>query len=44
LTEEFLAFSKAADNDLSTLQPQYGFAGMWPGDQWCEVEGAQTNR
>jgi uncharacterized protein (DUF2237 family) len=35
MTEEFLAFSRAAGNDLSTPMPQYGFAGLNPGDQWC---------
>jgi hypothetical protein len=35
LTREFLAFSKAAGNDLSTPMPQYGFAGLNPGDRWC---------
>src|SRR3954468_17569784 len=33
VTEEFLAFSKAQGNDLSTPQP--GFAGLVPGDRWC---------
>jgi hypothetical protein len=32
---EFLAFSKAAGNDLSTPLPQFGFAGLQPGDCWC---------
>ncbi len=35
LTEEFLAFSKAAGNDLSTPMPQYEFPGLNPGDRWC---------
>ena len=35
MTEEFLEFSKAAGNDLSTPMPQYGFAGLRGGDQWC---------
>ncbi|MBS0550424.1 MAG: DUF2237 domain-containing protein [Proteobacteria bacterium] len=35
MTAEFLAFSKAAGNDLSTPMPQYGFAGLKPGDRWC---------
>ena len=35
MTEEFLAFSKAAGNDLSTPHPEFGFAGLKPGDQWC---------
>ena len=35
LTDEFLAFSKAQGNDLSTPMPQYGFAGLNAGDRWC---------
>ncbi len=34
-TEEFLAFSKAKGNDLSTPIPEFGFPGLQPGDQWC---------
>jgi uncharacterized protein (DUF2237 family) len=32
---DFLAFSKAAGNDLSTPMPAYGFEGLKPGDCWC---------
>ena len=35
MTAEFLAFSKAKGNDLSTPRPEFGFAGLTPGDQWC---------
>ena len=35
MTAEFLAFSKSCGNDLSTPMPQYGFAGLKPGDRWC---------
>ena len=35
MTAEFLEFSKAAGNDLSTARPEFGFAGLKPGDQWC---------
>ncbi len=35
MTAEFLAFSKAAGNDLSTPRPEFGFDGLKPGDQWC---------
>jgi uncharacterized protein len=35
MTAEFLAFSKAAGNDLSTPHPEFGFAGLRPGDRWC---------
>ncbi len=33
MDEEFLEFSRAVGNDLSTPQP--GFAGLRPGDRWC---------
>src|SRR5580698_2055990 len=32
---DFLAFSRAAGNDLSTPVPGVGFAGLKPGDCWC---------
>lgn len=35
MTAEFLAFSKARGNDLSTPMPEYGFPGLKPGDRWC---------
>jgi uncharacterized protein (DUF2237 family) len=35
LTDEFLEFSTSVGNDLSTPMPQYGFAGLHDGDQWC---------
>jgi len=35
MTAEFLAYSKSVGNDLSTPMPQYGFAGLKPGDRWC---------
>jgi uncharacterized protein len=35
MTDEFLEFSKSVGNDLSTPMPQYGFAGLKAGDQWC---------
>lgn len=34
-TEEFLAFSIAAGNDLSTPVPEWSFPGIQPGDSWC---------
>ena len=34
-TPEFLWFSRAAGNDLSTPVPEYAFPGLRPGDQWC---------
>jgi|SRR5450830_225956 len=35
VTEEFLVFSKAQGNDLSTPRPEYNFAGLKAGDRWC---------
>ena len=35
MTAEFLAFSKYVGNDLSTPRPEFGFAGLKPGDHWC---------
>ena len=35
VTAEFLAFSRGRGNDLSTARPEYGFAGLKPGDRWC---------
>ncbi|HTI79947.1 MAG TPA: DUF2237 domain-containing protein [Acetobacteraceae bacterium] len=35
MTAEFLAFSKATGNDLSTPRPEFGFPGLQPGDRWC---------
>ncbi|NOG31251.1 DUF2237 domain-containing protein [Halomonas sp. TBZ9] len=35
VTEEFLAFSRAQGNDLVTPHPEFGFAGLKPGDRWC---------
>ena len=35
MTAEFLAFSKAVGNDLSTPVPDYAFPGLKPGDRWC---------
>jgi uncharacterized protein (DUF2237 family) len=35
VTAEFLAFSQADGNDLSTPNPFYGFPGLRPGDRWC---------
>ncbi len=35
VTAEFLEFSRARGNDLSTPLPEYGFPGLKPGDCWC---------
>jgi hypothetical protein len=39
MTAEFLALSKYLGNDLSTPQPDFGFAGLKPGDRWCLCAG-----
>lgn len=39
VTAEFLAFSKAQGNDLSTPAPEFGFPGLRPGDKWCLCAG-----
>jgi len=35
VTDEFLAFSQAVGNDLSTPAPHYGFEGLQHGNRWC---------
>ena len=35
VTADFLAFSAAKGNDLSTPRPEHRFAGLKPGDRWC---------
>lgn len=35
MTAEFLAYSKAVGNDLSTPVPESAFPGLKPGDRWC---------
>ncbi|MEO1251465.1 MAG: DUF2237 domain-containing protein [Pseudomonadota bacterium] len=35
MTAEFLSHQKNAGNDLSTPRPEFGFAGLKPGDRWC---------
>ncbi|WP_449285978.1 DUF2237 family protein [Marinobacter sp. PE14] len=35
VTADFLEFSKAQGNDLSTPRPEFGFEGLKPGDSWC---------
>jgi len=39
MTPEFLAFSAAQGNDLSTPMPEFGFPGLKPGDRWCVCAG-----
>lgn len=35
VTSDFLEFSKAMGNDLSTPMPDADFPGLIEGDQWC---------
>lgn len=35
VTEEFLAFTNARGNNLSTPVPAYNFPGLKPGNKWC---------
>ena len=37
VTREFLEHQRSVGNDLSTPRPEYGFAGLQPGDRWCVV-------
>ena len=39
MTAEFLEFSAARGNDLSTPNPEAGFPGLKPGDRWCLCAG-----
>ncbi|MBV6633967.1 MAG: DUF2237 domain-containing protein [Alphaproteobacteria bacterium] len=35
MTEDFLDFTRAVGNDLSTPRPEFAFPGLRPGDRWC---------
>ena len=35
VTDEFLEFSMAVGNDLSTPRPEFNFPGLQDGDKWC---------
>jgi uncharacterized protein (DUF2237 family) len=35
VTADFLDYSRARGNDLSTPVPEHGFKGLRPGDKWC---------
>lgn len=35
VTQAFLDYSKSRGNDLVTPRPEFGFAGLKPGDRWC---------
>ena len=35
MTDDFLSFSGAMGNDLTTPRPELSFPGLEPGDRWC---------
>lgn len=35
MTEEFLEYTRAQGNDLSTPRPEFRFPGLQAGDRWC---------
>lgn len=35
MTDEFLAYTRAQGNDLSSPSASHGFPGLEPGDRWC---------
>jgi len=35
LSDEFLAFSRSKENDLSTPRPHWNFPGLKGGQKWC---------
>jgi len=35
VTDDFLEFSRAVGNDLSTPRPEFQFPGLKDGDRWC---------
>ena len=39
ITDDFLSFSKARGNDLSTPRPEFNFPGLKEGDSWCICAG-----
>ena len=49
MTADFLEFSKAMGNDLTTPHPEAMFPGLKPGDRWCLclgrwIEALQRNK
>jgi uncharacterized protein (DUF2237 family) len=40
MTEDFLEFSRAVGNDLSTPRPEYGFAGLKAGRSMVPLRAA----
>lgn len=39
VTDDFLAFSRARGNDLSSPVPAFGFPGLKAGEPWCLCAG-----
>ena len=37
MTDEFLAYSQMAGNDLSTPRPEFDFSGLKSGDRWKDA-------
>ncbi|WP_295656395.1 DUF2237 family protein [uncultured Nocardioides sp.] len=37
VTAQFLDHQRSIGNDLVTPRPEWGFAGLVPGDRWCVV-------
>ncbi len=35
MSADFLRYSRAQGNDLSTPRPEHAFPGLKPGDRWC---------
>ena len=35
MTRDFLEFTRAVGNDLSSPRPEFDFPGLKPGDRWC---------
>lgn len=35
MTLDFLEHQRSIGNDLSTARPEFGFAGLVPGERWC---------
>ncbi len=40
VNQPFLEFLRGQGNDLITPAPQFGFAGLKPGDHWCVCAGS----
>ena len=44
MTDEFLEYSAAAGNDLSTPRPEFNFPGLVAGNRWCPVPCVGSRR